>query len=314
VYRAVGVRPLGHSSLRPRLVIAVAGWVLAAVALPVSVTAREGVAAELLFLAAYVTALVLTVQLLRSRVAITVLAGEVRVGDLTLPRAELAVTVKADALELRVPGHDAVRLAATRRVLAGRRAQAVVPRVMLARLADSLSASPPADQAFGLLRTGRGWWRDVAPLLAAVAVIVVVNVAVGPRGRAGLAIAALLDVAAFSAAVLLISVCAWPRPVLRLLVVAANEVSVVDVHSGRPVLRQDRTAVTAQRHRWRTPPVRMTPAVVRDGVRLDLGTAVFDVGFPEPAGGSDRAPMMPMPRWMTEPGEGDRLVRALARR
>jgi hypothetical protein len=125
-------------------------------------------------------------------------------------------------------------------------------------------------------------------------------------------VAAVLDVFAFSAAVLLISVRAWPRPVLRLLVVAAGEVSVADVHTGRLVARQDRTAVTARRRRWRTPPSRLAPAVVRQGVRIDLGGEVLDVGFPEPAGSTDRAPMMPMPRWMTEPGEGGRLVRALS--
>jgi hypothetical protein len=319
--RVVGVRPLGHPSLRSRLVVAAAGWVLAVVALPVSIAAGErgsaaAFATELVFLAAYVTALVLTVQLLRSRVAITVVAGEVRIGDLRLPRAELTFTLEPEALVLRVPGRDPVRLAATNRLVAwpgaGRGAQARVPRVMLARLADVLTSSPPADQAFGLLRTGRGWWRDLSPLLAAVAVMVFVDAAVGARGRAGLAVAAVLDVSVFSAAVLLIAVRAWPRPVLRLLVVAAGEVSVVEVHTGRLVERQDRTAVTAQRCRWRTPPVRMTPAVVREGVRLHLGTVVLDVGFPEPAGGSDPAPMMPMPRWMTEPGEGDRLARALA--
>lgn len=313
LYRVVGVRPPGHPSLRSRLAVAVAGWVLAAVALPVSVAAEEGVVAELVFLAAYMTALVLTVQLLRSRVAITVLADQVRIGDLRLPRAKLALTIEPEALELRVPGHDVVRLVATHRLLAGR-AQAVVPRVMLARLADSLTGKPPADQAFGLVRTDRGWWRDLSPLLAAVVVIVIVNVAVGTRGRAGLAIAALLDVSAFAAAALLISARAWPRPVQRLLVFAADEVSVVDVHTGRSIERQDRAAVTAQRRRWRTPPVRITPAVIREGVRLDLGTVSLDVGFPEQAGGSDLAPMMPMPSWMTEPGEGDRLVRALARR
>jgi hypothetical protein len=307
----VGVRPLGHLSLRPRLTVAAAGWVLAAVALPVSVAAGGPVAfvAEIVFLAAYVIALVLTAELLRSRVAITVTAGEVCVGNLRLPRAALRLTVEPEALLLQAPGRDPVRLVTTRR----RRGEAVVPRVMLARLADALTGSPPADQAFGLLRTGRGWWRDLSPLLAAVAVIGFASVILGPRGRAGLAVAAMLDVAAFSAAVLLISVRAWPRPVRRLLVVAADQVSVVDVHTRRLVERQDRTAVTAQRRRWRTPPSRLTPAVVRDGVRVDFGGVVVDVGFPEPAGATDRAPMMPMPGWMTEPGEGERLVRALAR-
>jgi hypothetical protein len=322
IHRVIGVRPLGHPSLRLRLAIAVAGWVLATVALPVSIAAGEGgpaaLAAELVFLAAYVTALVLSAQLWRSRVAITVMASEVRVGDLRLSRAKLTLKVEPEALLLRVPGHDLVRVVATRRLVAwpgsGRGAEALVPRAMLARLAAALAGSPPAEQAFGLVRTGRGWWRDLSPLLAAVAVIGFVNVALGLRGRAGLAVAAMLDVAAFSAAALLVSVRAWPRPVLRLLVVAAGEVSVVDVLTGRLVERQDRTAVTAQRRRWRTPPSRFTPAVVREGVRVDLGSAVLDVGFPEPAGATDRAPMMPMPRWMTEPGEGDRLVRALARR
>jgi Protein of unknown function (DUF3093) len=160
-------------SLRSRLAVAAAGWLLAAVALPVSVAAGGPVAfaAELVFLAPYVTALVLTAQLLRSRVPITVTAGEVRVGDVRLPRTNLTLTVEPDALLVQAAGRDPVRLVTTRR----RRAEAV------------------------------------------------------------------------------------------------------------------------------------------DGVRVDLGGVVVDVGFPEPAGATDPAPMMPMPRWMTEPGEGDRLVRALAR-
>jgi len=319
--RVIGVRPLGHPSLRSRLAVAAAGWVLAAVALPVGVAAGDGgpaaLAAELVFLAAYVAALVLTAQLLRSRVAITVTAGEVRVGDLMLPRAGLALTREPEVLLLRVPGHDVVRLVATRRLAAwpgAGRAEAVVPRAILARLAAALAGSPPADHAFGLIRSGRGWWRELSPLLAGGAVIGFASIVLGPHGRTGLAVAALLDAAAFAAAALLVSVRAWPRPVQRLLVVAAGEVSLVDVHTGRLVERQDRTAVTAQRRRWRTPPVRLSPAVVRPGVRIDHGSAVLDIGFPEVAGAGDRAPMMPMPRWTTEPGEGDRLVRALARR
>jgi hypothetical protein len=56
IHRVVGVRPLGHRSLRRRLAVAAAGWVLAALALPVSIAAGDGgsaaFAAELVFVAA----------------------------------------------------------------------------------------------------------------------------------------------------------------------------------------------------------------------------------------------------------------------
>jgi hypothetical protein len=90
-----------------------------------------------------------------------------------------------------------------------------------------------------------------------------------------------------------------------------GEVRYREIYSGRVLHRQHRSAVGVQRRRWVRPGLRSIPSVVCAGARIDLGGAILDVAFPEPASAGDETPMMPKPLWATEPGQGDRLVAAL---
>jgi hypothetical protein len=312
----VGLRPLGHRSHRTRFIVTTGCWVVAASALLVVLEAPASVgsvAAEFAFLAGLVTALVLTSQLLRRRVAIVVGRADLRIGDVRLDRDRLEVRVEGPPggwprrVRLRAGDSGAdVRLAGTRWLVpwpgSGSGADTLVPRVLLAQLVADLTGTGPGTRRFGLVRSGLAWWPDLAPVLAAVAGIAVAGITAPP------ALATMLTVAGFSVGILALAVRGWPRPVLRQLTVDDTEVRYLNVYSGRTLLRQDRSAVTVERRRWIRPGFRSIPAVPCTGARITLGRTVLDVAFPEPARPGDKTPVMRRPRWMTEPQAGDGLV------
>jgi hypothetical protein len=323
-----GVRPAGHRCQRTRFAVTVGCWALAAVALPVSLnppfsSQGVGLATEVAFTAALVIAVLLTSMIVRRRVEVIVAAGEVRVGERRLPRAGLAIEVEGAGrwprgLRLGVPGQPGVRLAGTRWLVpwpgSGRGVEAVVPRVLLARLAAELTGPEPEGREFRLVRTARILWREAVALLAAAVLVVTANLATPASSPVALTLTAMFDVAVAAAMIVAVLVrAAPPRPVQRQLTVDDREVRCVDVYTGRLIRRADRSVVTVERRRWVRPRFRSAPPASFGGVRIRLGKAVLDVAFPEPTDVRDKSPTMREARWMTEPGRGHDLIRTLDR-
>jgi hypothetical protein len=322
-----GVRPAGHRSQRPLFAVAVGCWALAAVALPVSMnpplsSESVGLAAEVAFMAAMLTALGLTTAIARRGVEIIVAAGEVRVGERRLPRTGLAIKVEGAGqwprgLLLDAPGQALVRLRGTRWLVpwpgSARGAEAVVPRVLLARLAEELTGLKPAGWEFRLVRTGRIVRREAVVLAAALVLFFTVNVTRPGSGPVVFTLMTMFDVAVIAAVIVaVLARTAPPRPVQRQLTVDELEVRCVDVYTGRLIQRANRFEVTLERRSWVRPRFRRFPPASFGGVRIRLGTGVLDVVFPELSGEGDTFPRMREPRWMTEPGRGHDLIRMFA--